>query len=259
MSKGKSALIIGGILVVVIAAGVIVLLQNLDSLVEAGIEKYGSEAAGTKVAVQSVKISLREGSGTVSGLSVANPQGYSQAPVFTLGEIVLDLDTATLTEKVPVVEEIRIGQTRFLFEINARGVSNLDVLKKNLKQSSASSGKTEGTKSESAPLKLRVTRLSTAEGTGTFDLTAVGGKVLEARVPAITLTNIGGKDGITPENLSDVVLTALLKELEKAAARQGVERILRDKLGDRGAEVEKRIDEKLGTGASDQLKKLLGN
>jgi hypothetical protein len=38
-----------------------------------------------------------------------------------------------------------------------------------------------------------------------------------------------------------------------------VERILRDKLGDRGAEVEKRIDEKLGTGASDQLKKLLGN
>jgi hypothetical protein len=259
MSKGKTALIVGGILVVVIAAGVIVLLQNLDSLVKAGIEKYGSEAAGTQVAVQSVKISLREGSGTVSGLSVANPPGYSQAPVFTLGEIVLDLDTTTLTAEVPVIEEIRIGQTRFLFEINDRGESNLDVLKRNLKSSSAPAGESRKTEGESAPFKLRVTRLSTAEGTGVFDLTAVGGKVLEAKVPAITLTHIGGRDGITPENLSDVVLTALLRELEKAAARQGVEQILRDRLGDRGAEVEKKIDLKLGTGASDQLKKLLGN
>jgi hypothetical protein len=106
---------------------------------------------------------------------------------------------------------------------------------------------------------LKVNRLAMAGGGASLDLSAVGGKDLQAEVPGFILTDIGGNRGVTPENLANVVLAALLKELEKAAARQGVEQVLRDKLGDRAVEAEQKIDEKLGTGSSEKLKKMLGN
>jgi hypothetical protein len=258
MIKKKTLFIVSGLILLAVVATIFLLVQNLDQLVEAGIEKYGSEEAGTPIRVESVKIALREGRGTITELSVTNPPGYSREPVFTLGEITLDLDTDTLTSEVPVIEAIHIGQTGFRYEINERGQANVAALKSNLKGSAGPSGQSLPGQGESAPLKLKVNRLSIAGGTGVFDLTAVGGKELRAEVPGLTLTDIGGKDGVTPENLANVVLATLLRELEKAAARQGVEQMLRDKLGNQAAEVEKKIDEKLGTSASEQFNKILG-
>jgi hypothetical protein len=259
MIKKKSLLIVVALIISAILATILLLVQNLDRLVAAGIEKYGSEEAGTPVRVQSVKIDLREGRGTITGLSVTNPPGFTGKPVFILGEITLDLDTGTLTSEVPVIEDIRIGQTNFRYEINAQGQSNVAALKNNLKQGSAPAAEPSSPGGEGAPLRLKINRLAMAGGGASLDLSAVGGKDLQAEVPGFILTDIGGNRGVTPENLANVVLAALLKELEKAAARQGVEQVLRDKLGDRAVEAEQKIDEKLGTGASEKLKKMLGN
>ena len=49
------------IIVLAIAGSVYYLLTNLDALVEAAIEKYGSEATQTSVLVDSVKINLTDG------------------------------------------------------------------------------------------------------------------------------------------------------------------------------------------------------
>jgi len=78
---------------------------------------------------------------------------------------------------------------------------------------------------------LKIKRLTIAGGKGTVDLSAIGGKRLQATLPAIVLTNLGGSNGITAEELSRTVLNALVRALEEAAARQGAEQLLRKEAG----------------------------
>ena len=64
----KRLLLFGGIGVVVIAAvAIYFVVSRLDSLVEAAIERYGTEIAGVPVHVGSVSIALRDGRGTIRG------------------------------------------------------------------------------------------------------------------------------------------------------------------------------------------------
>ena len=75
-SRAKKWLM-GGMLafVLVIAAVIVCMLTRLDAIVKAAIEKYGSAATATAVRVESVKIRLKQGSGAIRGLTIANPDG----------------------------------------------------------------------------------------------------------------------------------------------------------------------------------------
>jgi hypothetical protein len=249
-------LIIAGI-VVLVAAAVFYLVRNLDSLVASAIEKYGTEAAGTSVQVQAVEIRIREGMGSVRGLTVANPPGFTDRDIFSLGEIVLDLDAASLTSELPIVEEIRIGEPSLLFEVNESAKTNLDVLKQNVGRI-GERRKKEGAEAEKDQPRLLVRRLTIEGGQGILDLTAVGGREVQAKLPPITLTDIGGEQGVTPTALGEAVLAALIKNLEQAAVRQGVEKAVRDRLGEEAGRLEEKLDEKVAPGAGEALKKMLG-
>lgn len=225
MSKTRIAIIAGAGLLFLAAVAVYLLLSNLDSLVERGIEKFGSEAAGTKVSVDRVAIDLRQGRGSVLGLSVANPPDFSREPIFALGEITLALDVSSLSTPVPVIEEIRIGAPAFLYEVDSRGGSNLAVLKKHLQQSTRQEA-TRKTTAEEEPRRFRIKLLNIARGKGSVDLRAIGGKRYEAGLERITLKNLGGRKGLTSDELAEVVLGALIKELEQVALRQGAKELL---------------------------------
>ena len=54
----KMLLVIMAVLVIAIAAAVYYLFANLDAIVEAAIEKFGSEAVKTSVQVDQVEIRL---------------------------------------------------------------------------------------------------------------------------------------------------------------------------------------------------------
>jgi hypothetical protein len=257
MKRSRIVLLIIAVIVVLVAAAVFYLVRNLDSLVASAIEKYGTEAAGTPVQVQTVEIRLKEGLGSVRGLTVDNPPGFSDRDIFSLGEIVLDLDTASLTSELPVVEEIRIGEPALLFELNASAKSNLDVLKKNIQQI-GERRKKEGAEAEKDQPRLLVRRLAIEGGQGILDLTAIGGREVQAKLPPITLTDIGGEQGVTPTALGEAVLAALIKNLEQAAVRQGVEKAVRDRLGEEAGRLEEKLDEKVAPGAGEALKKMLG-
>ena len=262
MKKTKIALLVFGAVVVVVAAALFFLLQNLDGLVKSAIEKYGSEATGTPVQVQAVKFALRQGRGTVAGVTVGNPQGFSSRPIFRLGEITVAVDTTSLTSKLPVVREIHVVAPAFRYEVNGHGQTNLAVLQRHLQQvSAAASGK--GAKGPSAAAKsggvhLLVKKLRIDGGVGILDLTGVGGKVLQAKLPPLTLTDLGGRQGLTPSALGQTVLAALSRELEQVAARRGIEQAVRSRLQGKAGKLEQKLDRNLGPAAGGALKKLLG-
>jgi hypothetical protein len=248
MPKSRILLLVVAALVVVAAVAAFLLARNLDHLVAAAIEKYGSAAAGTPVRVTGVEIGLQAGRGTVRQLTVANPPGFAGEPAFRLGEITLDLDPRSLTTELPVVEEIRVIAPILFFEIDRQGRTNVSVIRKNLDRYSRAheGGSQAPAAGESAPPRLRVLRLTVEGGTGILDLTAVGDRRREIRLPAITLTDIGGRSGVTPGQLGERVLAALLQQLEQAAARQGVERAIRGRVQEESGEMQKKLEEKAG-------------
>lgn len=242
MKKSTVALISLALVILLLGGGVFFLIRNLDRIVERAIEKYGTKAAGTSVRAEGVKIGLKAGRGSVSGLTIANPDGFSNQPAFRLGGIILDLDTASLTSEVPVIDEIRITDPAFLVEMNAKGQTNIGVIEKNLGRRSGGGGAKQEEKEEhQEPVRLKIRKIVIEGGGGVLDLTAVGGKRQEAKLPVITLTNLGGRNGITPEALSETVLTALVKAAEQAAARKGVEKAIRNQIQEKTDEALKKL------------------
>ncbi len=70
------------IIVMVIAGSVYYLFTNLDALIEAAIEKYGSEATQTSLLVDSVKTDLTNGAASITGLTIGNPKGFDLPDAF---------------------------------------------------------------------------------------------------------------------------------------------------------------------------------
>lgn len=259
MKASKTILFILCGIIVLVAAAVFFLVQNLDTIVKKAIENYGSEAAGTTVRVRTVEIGLKAGRGSIEGLTVANPPGFSTGNIFSLGEITLDIDTASVTSDLPVIKEVRIGAPAFLYELDKTARPNLEVIKKNLRQTGAGKQESRQTAEEgSQQMRLLIKRLTIEGGQGTLDLTAVGGKRMEARIPPVNLTDIGGKQGVTPAALGETVLAALVKNLEQTAARLGVEQAIRGKLEEESGRLQKKLDEEIAPGAGEAFKKMLG-
>ena len=76
-----------GLAVIAIVLGALLwwLGANLDGIVKKAIEDVGADVTQTSVDVSGVGIKLLDGKATISGLSVANPPGFSNPNIFTLG------------------------------------------------------------------------------------------------------------------------------------------------------------------------------
>ena len=93
----KRILVVGGVVLVLAVAGILWFVSSrLDSMVAQLIETHGSQATGTAVRVGSVSIDVTGGRGTIRGLRVANPKGYSRGDAFELGEITLGIDLGSI-------------------------------------------------------------------------------------------------------------------------------------------------------------------
>ncbi len=248
--------LLGVALVLVIAVGgtLFYLVSSLDSLVKNAIEKYGSEMTGTAVRVESVRIELAAGKGTIRGLTIANPAGFSTAHAFTLGEITLDIDPGSVTGDPLVIDEIAIRAPQVSYEMNAQAQSNLVVINNNLSAYSGGGGgggSSDATASDdAAETRLSVVRFEFEKGQVAANTSAVGGKDGSLSLPALRMNDLGGKQGMTGAELGKKVLSAYTTQVVKAVGSSQIGRLLDDKLGDK-------LESKLGKEDADAAKSLL--
>ena len=252
MRKPRIITTIAGGIVLLIVVAVIILMQRLDSIVETAIERHGTEAAGTPVQVDRVNISLQDGEGTVRGVTIQNPEGFPREPIFRLGRISITLDKDSLIDDIPVVENVQIREPFFLYMVNREGEINLNVLRNYLQGHTGAEGKSEG-ETEGDPPRIRISRVTIEKGQGVLDLSAVGGKRMTVDLPALTLTDLGGENGLTPGQVTERLLAALAEKVSEVAAQAGVEDILRGQ----GESLQKEVEDMV-PGTSEALKKMLG-
>ena len=117
MKKTLSIVLV--VVLVIAGAAWYFVAYRLDGVIKAQIETSASASLGTEVSVGSLKTSLKEGSLTISKITVANPPGYNNKNAFTLNGIDAAVDFENFDIKRVVIDAPEIvieekgGETNF--------------------------------------------------------------------------------------------------------------------------------------------------
>ncbi|MBX3453797.1 hypothetical protein [Ferrovibrio sp.] len=253
-----------GILVVVlvVAGGAYYLLSNLDSLVKAAVETYGSEATQTRVSLGKVELKISDGQASLGDLKVMNPKGFSDSEAMSLGLISVKLDVANSNQTLIVIKEVVIERPHISYEQAAAG-GNLETIQKNAQaygQKMAGGGAGGGGSSASSSAsktgkpepKLVIENLYVRDGRIGISHAALQGRKLESSLPTIHLTDIGkAKGGATPAEVAERVLGSISQSASRVAVSD-----LQKQLGDQFKGAAGALQQNSG-GAADRLKGLL--
>lgn len=115
----------------------LILSFSLDGVVGSRIESSTSEMLETRVTVDDVSISILDGKGTISGITIQNPEGFSENPAVQLRQISITLDLSSLLSDTIVVNNISIEKPELFFEQKGTE-NNLNALMNRMGGSSSS-------------------------------------------------------------------------------------------------------------------------
>lgn len=256
----KAILGIVVLIILVAVVGLYYLYTNLDSLVEAAIEKYGSQVTQTAVRVDKVGIQPTEGSVSISGLTIANPDGYSVPYAFTLKDIGTQVDFKNSNRDKIVIDEITINAPEVFYEINRDRKTNLIELKNNIAGGEPAKQEREEQPADQPNMVIR--RVSFTGGTVHANVVPLD-KQYDLKLPAIRMTNLGGENGAPPAEIARQILTQLLDRVRQEVAARGIGSEVekaRQQLDTKKEELKSRTEEALDTRkeeARGKLKNLL--
>lgn len=212
MKKAFLLLGLGGLIVLV--AAYIGVAYFLGSIVKAGVNSFGPKLTQSKVVLQGAHISPLTGSGTLTGLAVGNPRGWSEGDAFTLGKVHVDVEPFSIFGDHIVVNEIAIDAPVFNYETKIVA-SNIKDLLKNIQQFAGSGGKEPATK-DGRTIKFVVKKFRLTNAKATL---GVGVAALPVPLPPVSLDNLGvDQGGITADQLAGEIMQSVLGSIVTGTA-----------------------------------------
>lgn len=217
----KKILVALAALVILLAAGVLILFVFLNSIVEKAVNTEGPKLTGTPVHLEKVDISLLSGSGVFSGFTIGNPEGFSEGHAVSVGSVAVDLDTSTVLKDVIIIRKIDIDQPELVYELN-KDTSNFDVLLQNIqkyadsheRKNDDSAGSADTADTEKAQRKVIIDELIIRNAKASLKVPMLKLSV-KVPLPEIRLTDIGREGSGT-----SIARSALLviKEISRTLA-----------------------------------------
>ena len=212
----KKAAIVLVVLLVVIAGGVFWAYNSLDVIVKLGLEHYGPDVTGVSVKVREVKLSPRDGRGSLKDVEIGNPPGFAAPRAARLGEITVALDPATIRAPVVRVHELIINAPFITYE-RGKGSTNLDTIQKNIEgyvkraQASSADGRQTTPEGKGVRHKFVIERLAIRGAKVTMTNPALKGQGVTFDLPDIEMRDIGKRqDGVTASEAANLVANAIL-------------------------------------------------
>lgn len=182
---------------------------SIDEMVESGLENTASKALNTSVDVHEVSLSLIDGSGTISGITIHNPEGFSDNPALKLQQISIKVKITSLFSDTVMVDHVQVETPELYFEQQS-DENNFDALTKNTDRSTSSEK------------SLIVDFLLIENGQITLATDIGGEKSAVAEFSSIELENIGRSGNNAMEQTFQQILTPVLEKALKEAATQGL-------------------------------------
>ncbi len=208
--------------VVVLVLAVVVSIFYLGSIVKKGVETVGPTITKTDMKVGSVTVSLLSGHAKVTDLVIGNPDGFKTESAIKMGLVSATVQPASVFSDKIVVKSIVVQGPEITYEGSLSGGSNLKKLLDNVEAATGgdkSAPKEKPDTGEKKPAKkLQVDEFVLTDAKIHVSLKELGGKSATVPLPVIHLTDLGkGSEGITPAELTQKVLTAVLDGSIKAA------------------------------------------
>lgn len=208
------------------------LFANLDSIVAEMIEDVGSDVLKTDVSVSGVSINLTGGKANIAGMTIANPEGYSDGNLFELNNIEVTLVLDSLNEDVLVIKSIKIRDPQINFEGDADGGSNMQALLDNINSGSSANSKTkdEGGSDEGEDKRMIINTFE-LRGAQVNAITEMKpGEPTQINLPPIEMSGIGNaQGGVTADVVAKEITIEMIGATLNAAAKAGIKSAIEKK------------------------------
>ncbi len=215
----KTVAVFGGFLAVLVIC-FIVLSFMLDGIVKSSIEDDGTELFQTEVSVSDVDISLFNGSGTIHGLTIQNPDGFSDEPAILIDQTNIQIDLATILSDTIIVRDVRIQNPELFFEQKGLGV-NLRKLNQNMDLAEDVEGPS-----------FIISHLFVENGTVKVSSTIDRERTAEASIEEFELNNIGQAGSNTMKQSIREIMDPLIERAIREAVSRGLLEQLENKVED---------------------------
>lgn len=210
------------IVVVLFLLGVIALVAIgffINPIITKTVNTVGPKVTGTKVELASSNISPLTGGGSLKGLFVGNPEGWTGDKAFYLGEVRASVKPGSLLGDYVMVNEVFIDGPEFVYERRLIGGSNIDALVKQI-EDNIGGGKTSPAAEpakDGKPMKFAVKSFVLKDAKMSV---IAGGQTVVVTLPTITITDLGvAEGGITADQVAITVLKRVLVQMGPAAAQ----------------------------------------
>ena len=211
----------------------------LDSIAKKAVEEGGEMALGVPTTLDGIHISLLGGEASLSGLTIANPAGFSESVFMGLGSGDAAVSVKSLLDDTIVIPYVTLSNIRVNLEQRGKK-NNIEPLLANTKKM-AGSGKSSG--SSSAPAGDRGSAkkfiveyfaLNDVQVNANLDLLGQSSKV-NLVLPQIELKNLGtAENGLPMDQLIQKVVEAVLAAVQNSSGQfsPALANLLKGELGD---------------------------
>lgn len=197
---------------------------------------YGSQVVGTNVNIGRIDISLKDGHGSVSDITVGNPNGYSKDLIINLGKVAVQVDKDSVIKalketaqktgpkvKTIVIDEVRVSKPEVTYELMNLNRNNANDVLDNIKKNTASTAKEEKKPADpnAVQYNVAVKKVVVEDGTATVAAGLLGvSKSLSVPLPTVTINNVGTeKQGVTVGEGLARLFQEILKNTVTAVAK----------------------------------------
>ncbi len=222
VKKSSTTKKISLIVLTILALGGAFIYMNMGSIAKSVAEKIGSETLGVKVTIASLDISIKDRSVLVSGLSIANPEGFKNSHAMKVESINIAMNS--FAKELLVFNDIRVKGTELFLEVTQSG-TNLNALKKNIDQGKkAPKEEKEHGSATAAAAKVVLKHFLLSSAQLHPAQTLISGKDLKSvSLPDIKLAGIGEKqNGVLAREAISQVWDAISKSALSASAKGGL-------------------------------------
>jgi hypothetical protein len=183
----------------------------LNTIVKKGVETIGPQVTGTSIELDGVNLSLLSGGGSLTGLRVGNPEGFSDDTLVSLGNIDVQIQPRSLLSDTLIIERIHLTEPNFLIEQSGRR-TNLQALLSNVESFAPPTEPGEKESGAARKMIIRELIIESARLRG-----SLLGQTINLPMPRIELRDIGvGEDGVAIKDVIELVIGAVLRSAGSA-------------------------------------------
>ena len=233
------------ILLVILVVTPVALYFVREPLIKMAINNIGSSVAKTEVSVSSVNFKPFSGFLELKGLTIANPEGYSQNNAIEVAGVRVRLDPKSLMGNAIKIQEVTILEPKIRMEGGLK-TNNLTTLQKNLPQTTEAEAQASAPENGEAP-KSRAVEI---------DVLQIENGVVEMAKPIKVKANLGtitvrdiGKAGSTA-TVADVFSLVMNRILSVGGT------VISGEIGQQGRKALQKVNDDLEGAAEDVGKKI---